>query len=130
MHHVDPALIAVALAAAVGLFAQVLAHRWRIPAIVPLLAAGMALGPSALGIIRPYDLGRGLPVLVKLCVAIILFDGALNLRLGDLRRAATEVRNLVTIGALVTWIGATLAAFWIARLTLPVAIVFGALLTV
>jgi NhaP-type Na+/H+ or K+/H+ antiporter len=114
----------------VGLFAQLVGHRWRIPAIVPLLVFGAALGPSVLGWIRPYELGRGLPVLVKLCVAVILFDGALNLRLADLRRALSEVRNLVTIGALVTWVGATLAAWLIAGLSLSVAIVFGALLTV
>lgn len=130
MHTVEPALVAIALSAVVGLIAQVLGHRWRIPAIVPLLVFGMALGPSMLNLIRPQDLGRGLPVLVKLCVAIILFDGALNLRLGDLRRAMAEVRNLVTIGALVTWVGATLAAWLIAGLSVSVAIVFGALLTV
>jgi NhaP-type Na+/H+ or K+/H+ antiporter len=130
MHSVEPALVTIAIAAVVGLVAQVLGHRWRIPAIVPLLVFGMVLGPSMFGVIRPYDLGRGLPVLVKLCVAVILFDGALNLRLADLRRAMSEVRNLVTIGALVTWIGATLAARLIAGLSLPVAIVFGALLTV
>src|SRR5690242_14297491 len=117
MHHVDPALLTVAIAAVVGLFAQVLGHRWRIPSIVPLLVFGMVLGPSMLGVIRPYDLGRGLPVLVKLCVAVILFDGALNLRLADLRRAMSEVRNLVTIGALVTWIAVTLTAWGIAGLS-------------
>lgn len=130
MHHVDPALLTIAIATVVGLLAQVLAHRWRIPSIVPLLVFGMALGPSMLDVIRPHDLGRGLPVLVKLCVAVILFDGALNLRLADLRRAMFEVRNLVTIGVLVTWITVTLTAWSIARLSLPVAIVFGALLTV
>ena len=66
-------------------------------------------------------------MIVKLSVAVILFDGALNLRLGDLRRAIVEVGNLVTIGVLVTWLGATIAARFIADLTWPVAVVFGAL---
>jgi NhaP-type Na+/H+ or K+/H+ antiporter len=130
MHTVEPALVTIAIAAAVGLLAQVLGHRWRIPAIVPLLVFGLVLGPSVLGVIQPRQLGSGLSVLVKLCVAVILFDGALNLRLADLRRAMSEVRNLVTIGALVTWVGASLAAWLIAGLSAPVAIVFGALLTV
>jgi NhaP-type Na+/H+ or K+/H+ antiporter len=130
VHHVDPALLTVAWAAVAGLLAQVLGHRWRIPAIVPLLVFGMILGPSGLGVVQPASLGGGLSVIVKLAVAVILFDGALNLRIGDLRRAASEVRNLVTIGVLVTWVGATLAASWIARLSFPVAIVFGALVTV
>lgn len=130
MHSVDPAVAAFAIAAVLGLFAQVLGHRWRIPAIVPLLAAGMLFGPSGLDVLHPYALGAGLPVVVKLCVAVILFDGALNLRLRELRDAAFEVRRLITVGALVTWIGATLAAWAVARLSFPVALVFGALLTV
>lgn len=130
MHDVDPALMTIAWAAMAGLLAQVVGHRLRVPAIVPLLVFGMLLGPSALGIIQPQSLGTGLAVLVKLSVAVILFDGALNLRLGDLQRTAREVRNLVTIGVIVSWIGATLIAWGVARLSLPVAIVFGALMTV
>lgn len=130
MHGIEPALLTIVWATAAGLVAQVVGHRWRIPAIVPLLVFGMVLGPSLLGVVQPATLGTGLSVIVKLAVAVILFDGALNLRLVDLRRAAGEVRSLVTIGALVTWIGATLAAWWIAELSLPVAVVFGALMTV
>jgi NhaP-type Na+/H+ or K+/H+ antiporter len=130
VHHAEPALLTIAWAAVAGLSAQLLGHRWRIPAIVPLLVLGMALGPSGLGLVQPAVLGGGLSVIVKLAVAIILFDGALNLRLADLGRAAREVRNLVTIGVLVTWVGAGLAAWGIARFSIPVAIVFGALVTV
>jgi NhaP-type Na+/H+ or K+/H+ antiporter len=130
VHSVDPALLTIALAVAAGLLAQVLGHRLRIPAIVPLLVLGVALGPSGLGVVVPASLGGGLSVIVKLCVAVILFDGALNLRIADLRRAMTEVRNLVTVGVLVSWVGATLAAWLIAGFSVSVAIVFGALMTV
>ena len=123
-------LLTIALAVVAGLFAQVLAAHWRIPPIVPLLIVGMAIGPSGLGVIHPASLGSGLSIVVKLCVAVILFDGALNLRLRDLKLALGEVRRLVTIGALVTWAGATLAALFIAGMSGPVALVFGALLTV
>ena len=130
MHPIDSALATFATAAVVGIVAQVLGHRWRIPAIVPLLALGMLLGPSALDVLRPYVLGDGLTIIVKLCVAVILFDGALNLRLADLKGAAFEVRRLVTVGALLTWVGATLTTWGVSGLSLPVAIVLGALLTV
>lgn len=130
MHHVDPALLTIAWAIAAGMLAQIVGHRWRIPAIVPLLVLGMLLGPSGMGFVQPQSLGGGLSVIVKLAVAVILFDGALNLRLADLRQAARDVRNLVTVGVVVTWIGATLLAWGVARLSLPVAIVFGALMTV
>ena len=129
MHGTD-ALLTMVWAIGGGLLAQLLAHRVRIPAILPLLAVGVLLGPSVLGIVQPAVLGDGLPVIVKLAVAVILFDGALNLRLGDLRHAIAEVRNLVTIGVVVTWAGAILAARYIAELSWPVAIVFGALVTV
>jgi NhaP-type Na+/H+ or K+/H+ antiporter/Trk K+ transport system NAD-binding subunit len=130
MHESELMLLTVAWATAAGLLAQVIGHRWRIPAIVPLLAFGVLLGPSLLDVVRPATLGEGLPVIVKLAVAIILFEGALNLRLGDLRRAIVEVRNLVTVGVLITWIGATLAGRFIGLFSWPVAIVFGALVTV
>jgi NhaP-type Na+/H+ or K+/H+ antiporter/voltage-gated potassium channel Kch len=126
----DPALLTLAAAAVAGLFAQVLGDRWRIPAIVPLLVIGMVLGPSGIGLVQPAALGSGLAVLVKLAVAVILFDGALNLRLGDLRGALRDVRNLATTGALVTWIGAGLAAWLIAGFSGRLAVVFGALVTV
>ena len=130
MNHVDPALLTIAWATAAGLLAQLAGHRWRIPAIVPLLVVGVAFGPSGLGVVQPDALGSGLSVIVKLAVAVILFDGALNLRLADLQRAISDVRALVTVGVLITWVGATAAAYWIAGLSAPVAIVFGALVTV
>jgi NhaP-type Na+/H+ or K+/H+ antiporter/Trk K+ transport system NAD-binding subunit len=130
MHSINPALLTIAAATVAGLIAQLLGNKWRMPALVPLFVLGMALGPSGLGLIRPASLAGGLSVLVKLSVAVILFDGALNLRLADLHRALREVRNLVTIGLVVTWIGATLAAWLIGGLSPRVAIVFGSLLTV
>lgn len=113
-----------------GIAAQVLAHRWRIPAIVILLLSGILLGPSVLGLVHPESLGDGLGIIVKLAVAIILFDGALNLRLTALRNSAVEIRNLVTIGALVTWVLVSLVARFVAQLSWPLAILFGALMTV
>jgi NhaP-type Na+/H+ or K+/H+ antiporter len=130
MHGPDAALLTIVAATAGGLLAQLVGHRLHTPAIVPLLAFGVLLGPSVLGLVHPEALGSGLTVIVKLAVAVILFDGALNLRLADLRRAIREVRNLVTIGVGITWAGATLAAHFVARLSWPVAIVFGALMTV
>jgi NhaP-type Na+/H+ or K+/H+ antiporter/Trk K+ transport system NAD-binding subunit len=126
----NAALLTIVWATAAGLLAQVVAARFRFPSIVLLLAIGIGLGPSALDFVRPATMGSGLPVLVKLTVAVILFDGALNLRVSDLRRAAADVRNLVTTGLVVTWAGATAAAYFIAELSLGVAIVFGAVVTV
>lgn len=130
MSHETLILTTVVAAVTFGLTAQVLAHRWRIPAIVILLLSGILLGPSALGIIRPEALGAGLSILVKMAVAVVLFDGALNLRLAAIRNSAMEIRNLVTVGALITWILVSLAAHFIAQLSWQIAILFGALMTV
>lgn len=130
MEHNIHILLTIILAVGFGMLAQVLAHGWRIPAIVLLLGLGVVLGPAALGVIEPTLLGDGLSILVKLAVAIILFEGALNLRLGELRRSLVEVRNLVTIGVLVSWILTSLAAHYLAGLAWPLAVLFGSLMTV
>lgn len=102
----------------------------RVPAIVLLLAAGAALGPEGLGWVRPTTLGDGLFVLVDFAVAVILFEGALNLDLARLRREERVIRHLVTTGALVTLVGAALAArFWLSW-SWGLATLFGALVVV
>src|SRR5918992_1177891 len=67
----DLVLLTIVWAAGAGLLAQLLAHRLRIPAIVPLLAVGVVLGPSGLAVVHPAALGGGLPVIVKLAVAVV-----------------------------------------------------------
>ncbi|MCA9688788.1 MAG: cation:proton antiporter, partial [Myxococcales bacterium] len=76
----DPAMV-VALALLAGAIAQALAHHVKIPGIVLLLAAGVLLGPEVTGLVRPAALAGGLDFLVGFAVAVILFDGGLNLDL-------------------------------------------------
>ena len=130
MEHEGALLLTVAWAVGLGLAAQLLAHRLRLPAIVLLLLAGVLVGPSGLGWVHPELMGEGLGVLVKLAVAIILFEGALSLRLEDLQRAAREVRGLITTGVAVTWLLATIAVRWVGGFSWPLAILFGSLMTV
>ena len=97
----DPALT-VAIALAAGIVAQTLARHLRIPGIVVLLAAGWLLGPDLLGLVRPETLGAALHTLVGFAVAVILFEGGMNLNLARLRREAKAIRRLVTVGAVVS----------------------------
>ena len=130
MEHGTSLLITIVAAVGLGLLAQTLAHRWNVPAIVLLLGFGILAGDNVLGVVHPSEMGNGLGILVKLAVAIILFEGALNLNLKALRQNAAEVRNLVTIGVVVSWVVTTLIAHFVAGFEWQIAILFGALMTV
>ncbi|WP_448562306.1 cation:proton antiporter [Trichothermofontia sp.] len=113
-----------------GISAQVLAEYLRVPGIVFLLLFGILLGPSGLGILHPALLGNGLEVIVALSVALILFEGGLNLELRDLGRVSTSLRNLVTIGTLITFISGGMAAHWLGEFPWPIAFLFASLVVV
>ncbi len=130
MHGVQPLLETVAVAIFLGISAQVVAERFKLPAILPLLVLGMAAGPQALGVLRPSDLGDGLEVLIKLGVAIILFEGGLSLDPRQLRLVGAPVRNLLTLGVVVTGVVAGWLAYAVAGLDIGPAALFGAIVTV
>jgi NhaP-type Na+/H+ or K+/H+ antiporter len=119
-----------ALALGVGVLAQALASLLRVPSIVLLFGAGLLLGPDGLGWIEPRALGAGLFSLVSIAVAVILFEGALNLDLKRLRREGRTIRSLVTTGAVVTWVGATGAVRTLLGWGWDVSILFGAIVIV
>ena len=96
----NPALT-LAFAMAFGMIAQVLARHLRIPGIVLLLGTGLLLGPDALGIVHPSNLGNALPFIVGFAVAVILFEGGMNLRINRIGREGKIIRKLITTGALI-----------------------------
>ena len=85
----------------------------------------MLLGPDGADWIDPRSLGDGLVVLVDLAVAVILFEGGLNLRVSRLRREQASIRRLVTWGALTTLVGGALAASLLLDWSLSLALLFG-----
>lgn len=118
------------LALAAGMLTQVAARRMQVPALILLLAVGVVLGPDVTGVLQPGSLGEALDYVVGMSVAVILFEGGLNLSLGRLRREQTVVRRLVTVGALVTAAGGTLAARFVMGWDLRIALLFGSLVVV
>ncbi|MFO0688150.1 MAG: cation:proton antiporter [Myxococcota bacterium] len=118
------------LALLAGVAAQIIARHLRLPGIVLLLFSGALLGPDGLGWIRPDSLGGGLSTFVSLAVAVILFEGGLGLDLRRLRAAAAPIRRLVTSGALVTLIGAGIAAARLMGWPADRALLYGALVIV
>jgi NhaP-type Na+/H+ or K+/H+ antiporter len=110
-----------------GVAAQWLAWRFRIPAIVVLTAAGLLLGP-AFGVLHPSEnFGILLTPFVQLAVAVILFEGGLNLHLHELKDAGVGLRRLVTVGPIIAFALGSGAAHFIGGLSWPVALVFGAI---
>ena len=122
--------IQIVIAVLAGISAQVVAEYFKVPSIVFLLLFGIALGSSALEILHPQDLGVGLEVLVALSVAIILFEGGLNLELRELGKVSGSLRNLVTIGTLITLIGGGMAAHWLAEFPWSIAFLYASLVVV
>ena len=122
--------LTLVLALAAGVVAQSVARHIRLPGIVLLLAAGVGLGPDGLGWVQPRALGEGLFGVVDLAVAVILFEGGLNLEISRLRREQAPIRRLVTVGALVTLLGGTLAVHLLLGWPWVTALLFGSLVVV
>lgn len=125
----NPALT-IAVALAVGVLAQAVARHLRIPGIVLLLGAGVALGPDLLGIIRPGDLGTALGDLTGFAVAVILFDGGLNLNLRRMRSQALPIRLLLSVGVMITSLGGALAVHLVLGWDWTTSLLFGTLVIV
>ena len=116
-----------------GILAQWIGWQLKIPAILPLLLFGFIAGPIT-GIINPDELlGDLLLPLVSIFVAIILFEGGLNLNIQDIkgeRKIGRVIRLLISLGVIITWIGTSMFAFLILRMDIRMAVLLGAILVV
>ena len=121
-------LPALAFVFGLGALAQWVAFRLRMPAIVLLLGCGFLAGPVAGWLDPVATFGPAFRPMVSLAVALILFEGGLTLRFDELRGSGSVVRNLVTVGAAVTWGLATVAGVYVAGVSFQVALLVGAIL--
>ena len=120
----------IVLTVGAGIGAQVLANYLKVPGIVCLLVFGIGLGRDGLDWLHPQLLGTGLDVIVSLSVALILFEGGLNLELRDLDKVSGSLRNLVTLGTLVAFLGGGLAAHWLGEFPWTIAFLYSSLVVV
>ena len=102
-------LTVTAVILALGIGAQVLAKRLKVPSVLFLILIGVILGPTVLGVVTPETFGDGLSTVVGLSVAIIVFDGAFQLRREKLELAPKAITGLMTIGAALMFVGTALA---------------------
>jgi NhaP-type Na+/H+ or K+/H+ antiporter len=130
MFAIDSLLVKIALIGIIGLGAQWIAWRTGRPAIALMLIAGIVAGPI-LGFIDPErDFGALREPIIKLAVAVILFEGGLSLKFRELRQAGTAVLMLVFIGVPLGWALGTAAAYYGAGLPLELAALFGGVMVV
>jgi NhaP-type Na+/H+ or K+/H+ antiporter len=123
-------LIGFAAIIVLGIGAYWVSWRLGIPAILLLLASGFVAGPVT-GLINPDEIfGDILLPVVSVCVAVILFEGGMNLKFSELREIRRVVVSLVTVGVLVTWAVTALAAYFLFGFSHQIASLLGAILVV
>ncbi|REE80885.1 NhaP-type Na+/H+ or K+/H+ antiporter [Lutibacter oceani] len=127
-----------------GIIAQWFAWKFKIPAILPLILIGLFVGPISTLIsedgtkwIEPVwngteglFPGERLFNFVSLAISIILFEGGLTLKKEEILNVGPAIGKLITLGSLVTFIGAGVAAHFIFDLSWAISFLFSALIIV
>lgn len=125
-----PITVLISTTVVVGIGVQVLARWLQTPSIVLLLLFGIILGSSGLELLEPSLLGSGLEVIVSLASALILFEGGLNLQIRDLSSVSVSLRNLVTVGVLITFSGGAITAHMLSQFPWMIAFLYASLVVV
>lgn len=130
---VSPAdmMLAAALVFGLAMACQVIAPLLRIPALILLLPVGFLLGLAAPALRMNEILGQAFPVAVDLMVALILFQGGMEL--GNISLQGNDkkvVKRLIWIGGAVTFLAGSAAAHLLLDLAWPLAFLLGAILIV
>ncbi|MCH7224602.1 cation:proton antiporter [Haloferula sp. A504] len=128
-------LVYLTLVLAIGVLAQWLAWRFKLPSILLLLAFGFALGQWTGVKIDDYLATADAqfnPLLsaVGLFVAIILFEGGLTLKFSELRESGLPVLRLCTIAVVISMAATALFMWQGLGYDLWLALLTGAILTV
>ena len=128
-----------------GILAQWVAWKFKIPAILPLILIGLLVGPIAAEFLtstgskwiepvwngeRGLFAGEGLFYFVSLAISIILFEGGLTLKMSEIKNVGPVITKLITLGSLVTFLAAGVAAHYIFGLNWRISFLFSALIIV
>jgi NhaP-type Na+/H+ or K+/H+ antiporter len=123
--------IGIGLTVGFAVACQIIASTLRIPAIILLLPVGFAAG-ALIPAMNPNKLfGDSFPPLVSIAVAIVLFDGGLDLVREEIAKEDHHVvRLLRSIGIAITWACAGLLSGLLLGLSFQAAVMLGAILIV
>jgi len=128
-----------------GILAQWVAWKFKIPAILPLILIGLLVGPIAAEFITDDGSkwiepiwnereglfpGESLFYFVSLAISIILFEGGLTLKMAEIKNVGPVITKLISIGSIVTFFGAGIAAYYIFGLSWEISFLFSGLIIV
>jgi NhaP-type Na+/H+ or K+/H+ antiporter len=128
-----------------GILAQWVAWKFKIPAILPLILIGLLVGPIAAEFLSEDGTkwiepiwneseglfpGESLFYFVSLAISIILFEGGLTLKLSEIKNVGPVISKLISVGSIVTFFGAAVAAHYVFFLTWEISFLFSALIIV
>lgn len=122
-----------------GILAQWLAWRIKVPAILPLIIIGLLVGPVATYLTPDHTKlintdhifqGHLLFDFVSLAVGIILFEGGLTLKYREVKKLGSAILKIILIGSLITLAGATWAVHHFMDIEWKIALLFGSLVIV
>jgi NhaP-type Na+/H+ or K+/H+ antiporter len=127
-----------------GIMAQWFAWKLKIPAILPLIIIGLLVGPvstyftpNGQKLIEPvWNGSNGLFPgemmfhFVSLAISLILFEGGMTLKKDEIKKIGPVIYRLITLGALVTFITAAVAAHYIMGLNWKISFLFSSLIIV
>jgi len=125
----DPTAVFV-IAVLIAVSAQLASERMRLPPIFLWLLAGMGLGPFGLHLLQTESIEPALHTLVELGLAIILFEGGMNLNLKALNEHRSVVGRLVILGPILTMLVGGLAAHYLTGLDWSLSLLFGAIISI
>lgn len=128
-----------------GILAQWVAWKFKIPAILPLILIGLLVGPIAAEFLSEDGTkwiepiwngneglfpGESLFYFVSLAISIILFEGGLTLKLSEIKNVGPVITKLITLGSLVTFFGGAITAHYVFYLSWEISYLFSALIIV
>ena len=128
-----------------GILSQYMAWKFKIPAILPLIITGIIVGPISSEYltsdgskwIEPIWNGtKGLLPehvffdFISLSIGLILFEGGLTLKFHELKKMGTVIAKLITLGALITFIGVAIPTHYILGISWKISFLFSALVIV
>jgi len=128
-----------------GIVAQWVAWKFKIPAILPLLLIGLLVGPIAAEFLSEDGTkwiepiwngskglfpGDSLYYFVSLAISIILFEGGLTLKRNEIKNVGPVITKLITLGSAITFFGGGIVAHYIFDLGWELSFLFSGLIIV